>query len=184
MNLDKAALKMALAQSWARKFEDVERAGQRDAHKLEGSIGSLQQAAGALDSHRGYYQAKVDSGDLDGPQCTLAMEVITRCVGGLQNLADKAQLALTLKRGELQGLRRGLDILEKEFKEEQQKVQAVASMVEHDGRPDGAAEDIQRRRAEAKQAGVRAEAPTESQAASKPKRKAKARRRTSRKASP
>lgn len=137
---------MALAQSFARKLEGLEEKAKRDLHQLDGAKGALKQAADAIEQHRAYYQAAVDRGDLDGPSCTLAMDVITRCVGGLQNLADKAQLAATLKTGELRGLSQGIDTLEKEFNEERKRLQAVASLVEYDGRPDAAAQDIQRRK--------------------------------------
>lgn len=154
MNVEKAALKMQLAQSWAKRFEEMEQSAARDGHRLEGAFDSLKQAAIAIDQHRAYYQAAVDSEELDGKQCTLAMEVITRCVGGLQNLADKTVIAQQHKQGELKGLRAVLSALEKDYNTEKAKVEAVVSLVEqdaYDARPTtSAADDIQRRREEAR----------------------------------
>lgn len=151
MNIEKAELKMLLAQQFARDLEELETGTKRDVHRLEGTLSALKQAATALDGHRAYYQEQTDNDELTGPECTLAMRVISRCVGGLQNLQDKSQLALTLKQGELQGMRRSIDALEKTFTAEAAKVRAVADMIERDGRPDGAAADIQRRREAANQ---------------------------------
>ena len=152
MQLAKAVLKAELAQHFGRKLEDIEDTTKRDLWKLEGGLDVLKQAAAAIDQHRPYYQDQCDEGVLDGPQTKVAMDVITRCVGGLQSLADKAQLAKSLKAGELQGVRRGIDLLQKEYEIELARVQAVQQMVEHDGRPDdGAAEDIRRRKTAAQE---------------------------------
>jgi hypothetical protein len=146
VNVDKAVLKMQLAQSWGKKIEDLEEKAKADVHRLEGTVGSLRQAAAALEQHRHYYQTATDEGTIDGPTCSTAMDVITRCVGGIQNLSDKAQL----KQGELQGIRRGLGILEQDYQAERQRLQAISDMAEYTGRPDTtAAQDIQRRKAEA-----------------------------------
>ena len=149
MNVDKALLKMQLAQLWGKKIEGIEDTAKADVHRLEGSAASLKQAAAALEAHRAYYQTATDEGEIDGPTCSTAMGVITRCVGGLQNLADRAQLALSLKQGELQGIRRGLGILEQDYQAESARLEAISDMAEYSGRPDAAAQEIQRRKAEA-----------------------------------
>lgn len=159
MNLEKVELKMVLAQTWARKIEDIETSATRELDKLAGAIVALRQAADALDAHRAYYQDAVDKDEMSGDECALAMKVITKCIGGLQNLRDKAQLGHTLKQGELHGVKRGISMLEKEFQAEKAKLGAIASMVEDDRRPDAAARDIQHRRAEARAQGGRGGAP-------------------------
>lgn len=173
MNLAKAALKLEVAQSMAAKLEAIEEAAARDAQRLDGGAEALRQAAGALDSHRAYYQDAVDSGDLTGPECTLAMQVITKCVGGLQSLLDKTTLAKQLKAGQLHGIRQSIDLLEKDFQAERKRLEAVVAGMEHDGRPDQAAQDIAQRRQQAQ-----AEQADQPEA---PKRKAKSRKKAAKK---
>jgi len=147
MNLEKATLKMQLAQHYARQLEGQEGEVQRDLYRLEGTFGAMRQAAAALEGHRPYYQAATDAGELDLAQCKLAMDVITKCAGGIQSLADKATLSRTLKQGELAGVRRSIATLERDFKSEQAKVLSLSAAGDHDARPTvAAAEDIQRRR--------------------------------------
>ena len=157
MNVEKAAMKMELTQGWGKRMEEVEEAAKRDVHRLEGSAEALKQAAVALDAHRGFYQKQVDSGELTGEQCTLVMDVITRCVGGLQNLLDRVNINTQRKQGEVQAIARTIDMLGKDYKNEKAKVEAVAAAVEsgeYDARPSAmsAADDIARRRAEAQAA--------------------------------
>lgn len=174
MNIAKAALKIELAQSMASKIEALEDGAKRDAFRLEGAADALKQAADALEAHRAYYQQLTDNGEIEGTACTVAMQVITRCVGGLQNLGDKTQLARQLKQGQLHGIRQSIDMLEKDFNEQRKRLEAVAAGIEHDGRPDEAAQDIARRRQEAQAAKAEPEG--------KPKRKAKPRRKAAKKA--
>ena len=152
MNLQKAALKMELAQAWGKRLQDVEDAAKRDLVRLDGMADAFKQSASALDSHRSYYQALVDADELTGDQCKFAMDVITRCVGGLQNLLDKATLLRQMKQGEVAGISRSIDVLGREYETERKRVEAIGDLVEHDARPDGAAADIQQRREEAKAA--------------------------------
>lgn len=147
MQLGKAVLKAELAQSLAKKLEDVEEKAKRETAQFEGGIEALRQAAAALNTHRAYYQDRCDAGKLDGPQTKVAMDVISRCIGGLQSLTDKATLARSLKQGELQGVRRSIDLMEREYRAEIAKVQAIENMIEQDGRPhNAAAEDLARRK--------------------------------------
>lgn len=153
MNVDKALLKMQLAQSYARDLEAIEDQVRKDLHRMEGTAETLRQVATAMEGHRPYYQTATDEGELDLAQCKLAMQVIDRCVGGLQNLMDKATIARQLKQGELAGVGRSIATLKKSFDQEKAKVEAVAQMVEYDGRPSTPAnEDLQRRREQAKAA--------------------------------
>lgn len=151
MNLGKTVLKMELAQHWARQMEDIERSIDRDLWRMDGGADALRHSAAALDQHRSYWQAKCDAGELTMAETKLAMTVIDKCIGGLQSLLDKATLAKQLKTGELAGLRRGISMLERDFKAESEKVRAVEGMIEHDGRPHLAvADDIARRKLEAR----------------------------------
>jgi len=177
VNLQKEALKMELAQIWGRKLDEVEGGAKREVDKLDGMAQGLKQAADALNAHRAYYQKALDENEIDGPMCTQCMQVITRCVGGLQNLLDKTSLAKQLKHGEIRGLSRAIDVLREEYTVEKTRIEGIENMLEHDSRPDRAVADIQRRREEARTLGA-AEPAADMQGGDMPKKMSKKKKRT------
>ena len=188
MNLDKSEFKIDLARNWGRRFEEMETGTKTLVLRLEGNIDGLQKAAVALNESRNYYQQQVDDGQLTFEECKLAMKVIDRCIGSLDNLAEGAKVTRFMRQGELSGFKKVLDFLEKTHKEEVGRVKAVAAMVESgevdprgglrvvDGEARkvvSAADDIAQRRAEAKAEKESSEPPPK-----KPKRKYTRRKKT------
>lgn len=158
MNLDKSEFKMQLARNWGKKFEDFEENAKIIIYRLEGSAASLKKAAQALDESRSFYQKQVDDEIITMAECKLAMRVIDRCIGSLDNLAETDKINRLVKQGELLGYKKTLDFMEKEHTEEKKRVEGVLRAIES-GEPDlrlvgkdtkSASDDIAKRRAEAK----------------------------------
>lgn len=158
MNLDKATLRMELAQSWGKLIEESETASRHQVLRCEGGVAALKQAADAIESHRAYYQRAVDAGELDFDGCKLCMQVIDRCIGGLHNLEEKAHVQQQVHHGKAIGVGAALAVLENQYQTEKRKVESVVSLIEQgdldqDGRPTmRAADDLAQRKAEAKAA--------------------------------
>lgn len=157
MNINKAEMKMALAQSWGKRLQEMETDVRRDVARLDGGVEALKKTADALNkSHREYYQKQVEGGQISMAECELCMKVIDRAIGSLQSLLDTATTNHLIKRGELIATQRMADYIEKQYHATRQGLEHAAAALERGeidvrGRPQiDAAADIANRREQAK----------------------------------
>lgn len=174
MNLAKSELKLALTKEIGATIEARESAALAEMHRCEGALGGLKQAIECLHQHKKYYAKDLEEAKIEKPICDAMIKAIDHCVGILTNLGDKAQATKIAKHGEHTGVKAILDYVEKMHNDERNRLAGVLQAIDDgkitkedigrsvdgstnlrvvDGRPtNGAAADLQARRAAAKQA--------------------------------
>lgn len=130
MNVSKSELKMQMAQDLGKKFEERETALMAEAHRLEGAQGALKQAAEKFESVKAFYQKEVDEGKFEEKDLEIVMRAIDRCRGVVLSLADVAQAQKLMKQGEAQESKRSLDLIEKMYQDERDRLAFVLKGIE------------------------------------------------------
>lgn len=157
MNLNKSQIKMALAQSWGLRLEEMRLGAEQEALRLNGAKQALSKASRNFDSIKAQYKDQLDKEEISQELYDESLKAVERCVDSLFSFRGATEASEIAYNGKVEAFKAALEFLEKEYSSEQQRLQAVLDAIEKEGsegadesggvRPkDKAAEDLQKRK--------------------------------------
>ncbi len=171
MNIEKSKLKILIHNNLGADFEDQKESVERDLHNFAGQVAAFRQAEKMIAGLFEHYRKDLHEGTLEQEAFDHIDRAIKRSIGVCTNLGDKAHAMQLMKQGEANRLNTIIENLQKSITVERTKLEQVLEALDDDnlsdeekrevvdGRPlqvvtggaSDAAEDINERRAEARQ---------------------------------
>jgi len=130
MNLDKSEIKIALAQDWGKRIEQMQDEAKAESLRLEGAKGALKQAVKSFDSVRQFYQEQIDAETLSADTAKEIMQAINRCSGVCVSLQDYSEAGKNAKLAQSAAFDLVIGMFEKDFNAERVKLQSIATSIE------------------------------------------------------